>query len=306
MLALGAGGDPRAVDWCDAEDNTDWTPSSTNLAGGKRLQTNGKLLAGRRVRGGVLLWTDVDVHAVNYEGLPLVYGFERLATGCGAASKGAMCVVNDEAYWMGPNGFWAYRGGVVPLPCDVSDYVFSGLNETQISKVTSWHNTDWGEVWWHYPSSGSDEVDRYVAYSYREDHWTIGQMDRLCGTNRAGLPNPQLVDSAGAIYNHEIGNAKDGRQPFLTSGPVEIGEGDRTMEVHAIIPDETNLGDWAVSFVSGDYPMDASATVAAVTATAKTNVRFSARRVAVKTTLAAEQDGRLGRFRFDAKPGSGR
>lgn len=306
MFALGSDGDPRAVDWSDAEDNTDWTPSSTNLAGGKRLQTNGKLQCGKRLRGGCLLWTDVDVHAVSYVGLPLVYNFERLATGCGVASKGAVAVVNDEAFWMGTNSFWVYRGGVVPLPCEVSDYVFSDLNHTQISKVSAWHNSDWGEVWWHYPSAASDEVDRYVVFSYREGHWTIGEIDRLCGCERAGLPNPQLVDSDGAIYNHEIGNAKDARLPFLTSGPVEIGEGDRTMEVHAIIPDESNLGDVAVSFFTGDYPMSSDTTVAAVTSTAKTDVRFSDRRVAVKMTGPADTDFRIGRFRFAAKPGSGR
>lgn len=307
MFALGSDGDPRAIDWCDAEDNTDWTPSSTNLAGGKRLQTNGKLQCGKRVRGGYLLFTDVDVHLATYVGLPLVYVFERLATGCGVASKGAVAVVNDDAFWMGTNSFWSYRGGVDPLPCDVSDYVFGDINRTQISKVSAWHNSDWGEVWWHYPSADSDENDRYVVLNYREGHWAIGALDRLCGCDRGALPNPQLVDSAGALYNHEKAHLKDARTPYLLSGPVEIGEGDRTMEVHAIIPDETNLGDVAVSFTTGDYPMTGSdATVAAVTATAKTDVRFSARRVAVRMTIDAEQDARIGRFRFDAKPGSGR
>lgn len=306
MFALGSDGDPRAIDWCDAEDNTDWTPSSTNLAGGKRLQTNGKLLCGRRVRGGSLLFTDVDVHLATYVGLPLVYSFERLATGCGAASKGAVTVVNDDAYWMGTNSFWTYQGGIVPLPCDVSDYVFSDINETQISKVSSWHNSDHGEVWWLYPSSGSTEVDRYVVFSYREGHWTIGEMDRLCGCPRAGLPNPQMVDSAGAIYNHEYGNLKDARLPFVQSGPIELGEGDRTMEVHAYIPDENTLGSVAASFSTADYPMDSATTVAAVTATAKTDLRFSARRVAVTITGGADVDFRFGRARFDVKPGSGR
>lgn len=306
MFALGAGGDPRAVDWCDAEDNTDWTPSSTNLAGGKRIQTAGKLLCGKKVRGGSLLFTDVDVHLATYEGLPLVYSFERLATGCGAASKGAVAIVNDEAFWMGTNGFWSYRGGVSPLPCEVAGYVFSNINATQISKVSAWHNSDWGEVWWHYPSAASTEVDRYVVFNYREGHWNIGALDRLCGCDRSALPNPQLVDSTGRLYNHEYGHAKDARTPFLTSGPVEIGEGDRTMEVHAIIPDESNLGRVAVSFFTGDYPMDANTTVASVTAASKTDVRFSDRRVSVKMTIAADQDARIGRFRFDAKPGSGR
>jgi hypothetical protein len=307
MFALAANGDPRALDWCDAEDNTDWTPSSTNLAGGKRLQTNGGLKCGKRVQGAYLLWTDTDVHRATFVGLPLVYSFERLETGCGVASKGAAVVAaNGQVFWFGVNGFWGYNGYVDAVPCDVSDYVFSDLNRTQISKVTGWHNSLWGEVWWHYPSSGSTEVDRYVVYNYREGHWNIGALSRLCGVDRAPLQYPQLVGNDGYIYSHETGNVKDGRQPYLTSGPVEIAGGDRTMEVHAYIPDEATLGSLAVSFSVADYPMDSASSVAAVTATAKTDLRFSARRVAVTYTGDADVDFRMGKVRFDVKPGAGR
>ena len=84
------------------------------------------------------------------------------------------------------------------------------------------------------------------------------------------------------------------------------GEGDRTMEVHAYIPDEATLGSLAVSFSVADYPMDAPVTVAAVTATAKTDLRFSARKVAVIYTGDADVDFQMGRIRFDVKPGAGR
>ena len=106
MVALGSDEDPRAVDWCGAENNTDWTPSATNLAGGKRLQTNGSLQSGHRVRGGNLIFTDVDVYFMRYEGLPFVYSFDQLATGCGVISKNCVATVDDKAYWMGTNGFW--------------------------------------------------------------------------------------------------------------------------------------------------------------------------------------------------------
>ena len=172
LVALGSDEDPRAVDWSDAEDNTDWTPSATNLAGGKRLQTNGSLSAGHRVRGGNLVFTDVDVFFMRYAGLPLVYEFEQLATGCGVVSKNCVATVDDKAYWMGTNGFWTYNGYVDDLPCDVSDYVFSNINRTQISKVSAFHNSLWGEVWWLYPSADSDECDRYVFYNYHEERWT--------------------------------------------------------------------------------------------------------------------------------------
>jgi hypothetical protein len=78
------------------------------------------------------------------------------------------------------------------------------------------------------------------------------------------------------------------------------------MEVHVYIPDEATLGSLAVSFSVADYPMDSASSVAAVTATAKTDLRFSARRVAVTYTGDADVDFRMGKVRFDVKPGAGR
>src|SRR6056297_1529356 len=51
LFALGAGGNPRKVQWCDREDNTLWTPSATNEAGDIELQTSGQVMAGVRTRG---------------------------------------------------------------------------------------------------------------------------------------------------------------------------------------------------------------------------------------------------------------
>ena len=289
MMALGSDDDPRAVDWCDAEDNTDWTPTATNLAGGKRLQTDGRLMGGKRVQGANLLWTDVDVHRATFVGLPLVYSFERLETGCGVVSKNGVAVgANGRAYWMGENSFWTYNGYVDALPCDVADYVFSDINRLQISKASAWHNSRWSEIWFLYPSADSDECDRYVALNYRENHWTIGTISRLCGVDKGVLQHPLMMGDDGYLYSHETGDLKDGRQPFTTSGPVEIGNGDRTMDVNAIIPDESNLGDVSVSFSVADYPMDAPALVASVSSRSKTDVRFNARKVSVTMTADAD------------------
>ena len=38
LFALGAGGNPRKVQWCDRENNTLWSPAATNEAGDIELQ----------------------------------------------------------------------------------------------------------------------------------------------------------------------------------------------------------------------------------------------------------------------------
>ena len=62
IFALGAGGNSRKIAWCDFEDNTTWTPSTTNQAGSQELQTNGQIMQGIRTRGQTLIITDVDAH----------------------------------------------------------------------------------------------------------------------------------------------------------------------------------------------------------------------------------------------------
>lgn len=306
VMALATDGDPRALDWSDAENRTVWIPSSTNLAGGKRLQTNGSLKVCERVRGGYLILSDVDAHFVRYVGLPLVYQFSSLSEGCGVVSKGATVSTPDETFWFGEDAFWAYGGRVSPLDCDVKDYVFGDINRLQTSKVTGWHNSLKGEAWWHYPSSGSTECDRYVFFDYRKRIWGIGALARLCGVDRGVLPQPQLVGADGFVYRHETGDLKDARQPFVTSGPVQIGNGDRTMEVDEYVPDENTLGSVAASFSVRDYPMDTPVAVAAVAAASRTDVRFSGRMVSVTFTGDADVAFRIGDPRFNVKKGSPR
>jgi hypothetical protein len=300
LFALGAGGNPRKVQWCDQEDNTVWTPAATNQAGDFELATPGTLLAGKRVKGVNLLFTDVDVHTAVYIGAPFVYGFEKAGSGCGLISAQAVAAIDTAAIWMSKSGFWTYDGYVKPLPSDVSDYVFSNMNFNQASKVYAVHNSQFGEIWWYYPSSGSNENDSYVTYNYRENHWNIGSLARTAGTDAGVFTNPLLVSSDGYIYEHEVGFAYDSASVYAESGPVQIGNGDNLMSVRQVVPDEQTLGEAVVSFKTRNYPTGAQSTFGPYTAANPTDVRFMARQVNVKVTGAVLADWRIGVMRLDA------
>jgi hypothetical protein len=300
LFALGAGGNPRKVQWCDQEDNTVWTPLATNQAGDYELATPGTLLAGKRVKGVNLLFTDVDVHTATYIGAPFVYGFEKAGSGCGLISAQSVAAIDTAAIWMSKSGFWTYDGYVKPLPSDVSDYVFSNINYNQASKVYAVHNSQFGEIWWYYPSSGSNENDSYVTYNYRENHWNIGSLARTAGTDAGVFTNPLLVSSDGYIYEHEVGFAYDSASVYAESGPVQLGNGDNLMSVRQVVPDEQTLGEAVVSFKTRNYPTGAQSTFGPYTAANPTDVRFMARQVNVKVTGAVLADWRIGVMRLDA------
>jgi hypothetical protein len=300
LFALGAGGNPRKVQWCDQENNTLWTPDTDNLAGDFELATPGALLAGKRVKGINLLFTDVDVHTAQYVGAPFVYGFEKAGSGCGLISAQAVAAIDTAAIWMSKSGFWIYDGYVKPLPSDVSDYIFGNMNFNQSSKVYAIHNSQYGEIWWYYPSSGSNENDSYVTYNYRENHWAVGTLARTAGTDAGVFSRPMAVSVDGYVYEHEVGFDYEGASVFAESGPVQIGNGDNIMSVREVIPDEQALGEAVVSFTARNYPTGAEFSFGPYSAANPTSVRFSGRQINMKVTGAVLADWRVGVMRLDA------
>jgi hypothetical protein len=306
LMALGANGNPRGLAWSNQEDNTDWTPSATTYAGDFILQTSGKLMCGRRVRGGTLLLTTVDAWLAEFLGQPFVYGFEQKGgAGTGVIAQGAVATMDGEAVpanavWMGQQGFFAYNGYVQPLVCEVAGLVFADINRAQISKVSAWHNADFGEVTWFYPSASSKENDRYVTWNYRDDWWTIGQSGiRTCGTEKGPLNEPLAVDVDGKPYKHEYGLDHGGSEPFAESGPFHIKEGAKVIQVTKIIPDEHILGDVEMTVFTRFQPKGEEFVEGPFTLSDETDCRFQAREMRVRYTGTRLAPWRVGHFRLD-------
>lgn len=307
IFALGAGGDPRKVQWCDREDNTTWTPSTTNEAGDIDLQTPGQIMCGVRTRGQTLILTDMDAHAATYQGPPFVYGFERVGSACGALSRKSIAAVDGGVYWMGRRGFHLYAGGAVQdVPCEVADYVFSDINSAQVSKVCGVPNQQFDEIWWFYPSSSSVENDRYVVFNYVEGHWSIGTLSRTAGFDRGIFRTPVWFGADGVAYDHETGLSYGGALPFAESGPISLGAGDQVMVVTELIPDEKTQGDVEATFSTRFHPNDELRTYGPYDMANPTSVRFTGRQVTMKVTTARASDWRVGVMRVDAKPGGRR
>lgn len=307
VFALGAGGNARKVQWSDQEDNTMWTPAITNQAGDIELETTGSIVCAKRLRGVNLIFTDVDVHTAQYQGPPFVYGFERIATGCGVISAQAVAAVESVAYWWSPAGFFMYDGFVRPLKCDVLDYVVSNLSQVQKSKVYAVANNQFGEVWWLYPSASNTEVDSYVAYNYREGHWTIGSLSRTAGTDRGVFTYPLMVSADGYVYEHEVGVQYDNGAPFAETGPIEIGNGDNILVAKEIIADEKLQGSVSLQFKTRFTPNASESTSSYTINGNYTPVRFTGRQINMRVTGASpNSDWRVGVMRLDAVAGGRR
>ena len=307
MVALGAGGNPRKVQWSDREDRNVWTPAATNAAGDIELQTGGQIMQAIRTRGQTLILTDQDAHTMTYVGQPFVYGFGRVGMSCGAVSRRSAVPMDSGVFWMGPSGFYSFSGGAVSeVRSDIADYVFSDINTSQISKVWAVANSEHDEVWWFYPSGASTECDRYAVYSTTENHWTIGSMARTAGVDAGILSRPVWWGVNGMAYNHEKGLNYSGAAVFAESGPVEISGGEQVMSAVELIPDEKTQGDVTVTFSTRFHPNDTERTYGPYSLANPTAVRFTGRQATMKVTGARLADWRFGIPRLDVRPGGRR
>lgn len=307
LFALGAAGNPRLVQWCDRENNTSWTPAATNEAGDIELQTSGQIMQGIRTRGQSLIITDIDAHSVTYIGGQFVYGFSRVGSSCGAVSRRSAAAVDEGVFWMGQRGFFAYAGGAVQdIPCEVADHVFNDMNAAQASKVWAVANQQYNEIWWWYPSEGSNEIDRYVSYNYKEGHWSIGQLSRTAGVDRGVFRRPIWFKTDGDAYNHDTGLNYEGADVFAESGPISLGAGDNVMSATMLIPDELTQGDVEATFKTRFHPNDDERSYGPYAMANPTSVRFTGRQVRMRVEGAKLADWRVGIMRLEATAGSKR
>lgn len=336
VMALGTS-NQRRVTWADQAGYSVWGPLVTNAAGSWDLQTNGKIMAGQRTKNETLIWTDVDIHAARYVGGTGIYRFDQVGDRCGLISKRAKVVVDTVAFWMGKTNFFAYDGYTKTLPSEVRDYVFSDFNHTQAAKVWAMSVSRFGEVWWFYPSARSTECDRYVVFNYQENHWTTGQLgQRTTGVDSGPTQYPLMCDVSGRLYEHEIGQSRvavafgqpgivlldesgnplltetgeeivtEHTAPYLESGPIELGNGDRLMSLQRLVPDEKTLGDARAYIYSAMYPTEDETEHGPFTLANPTPVRINARQVRLRLEEVRAADWRIGVLRLGVRESSRR
>jgi hypothetical protein len=237
--------DPLVIRFSDQENPAEWRSLATNTAGELRIGTGSAIVAAVQTKQQVVVFTETSLHAMQYIGPPFTFGIGEVSSAISIMSPNAAVAVGDIVFWMGKNEFYAYDGAVTQLPCDVKEFVFSGINPSQILKVYAGHSSSFSEVWWFYPSTNSTENDRYVVYNYEQRVWYYGGMPRTAWADRNVLGFPIAVSPDGFVYYQESGLNDDSVDPpvplapYIESSVVDIGDGDQFMFATRLIPDLT-------------------------------------------------------------------
>jgi hypothetical protein len=180
------------IRWCDVDNYNSWTLSPTNQAGGYRIPKGSRIVQGIQGPQQGLIWTDLGVWAMQFVGLPYVYQFNEIGTGCGLIGRKAAASMNGVVYWMGQSQFFKLSGsGVEPIMCPVWDVIFQDLDTTNLDKIRVAPNSRFGEISWYYPTkSNGGEINAYVKYNIVLNQWDYGSLSRTAWINESVFGPP--------------------------------------------------------------------------------------------------------------------
>ena len=318
--------DPMLIRFSDQENPTVWQSTATNTAGDLRLGSGSEIICAVETRQQVLVYTDTAVYAMQFLGPPFTFGVTLISENTTIMSPNTAKAVDDQVFWMGDEDFYVYNGQVQKLPCPVRSYVFNDFNDTQAEKAFAALNSTHNEVWWFYPSTSSEEVDRYVTYNYLENVWYFGTMTRTAWVDRGVRAFPLAASTDNYLYSQELGLNDGSTVPaqaissYIESSQIDIGDGDSFAFIRRLIPDVTFTGSSATNpsanfliktrnFPGANFNMTStsdivrSATVPVEQFTDQAHIRLRGRSM----TLRVESDEldvqwRLGSPRLDIRP----
>ena len=321
--------------FADRESLTVFAPTAENEAGSLRIADGSRIIGAVRSTGQILVWTDQSLHGIQFVGTPFTFGQRQLGANCGLIAQHAAIDVNGQAFWMGDDAFYMYDGVVKKMPCSVQDYVYDDLSYTNKNDIACGVNPEFNEILWYYPSSDATQIDRVVVYNYLEGTWytsTLGRTSYLGNytfenpissefnaslvanaTTSTGVSDTPFGVTAGAsyLYNQEVGNNQaDGSaiSASLTTGSIEIGDGDQFMSVSRFVPDFTSLANnLTVTLTLEDYPQSTASQITTGTVTSTTdkiNIRGRGRSVKLNfaTNTVDDTNWRLGSMKLQLRP----
>jgi hypothetical protein len=317
VLALGAAGDLRKIQWSNQETVDEWSATATNTAGDLTLQTTGYIVCGKRVQNGVAVWTETDLHLMTFLGPPLVYGVQRLSENAGVLTPYAIHSSTEITTWLNRSGFWAFDGYARPLPCPIQDRVMRTVDWSQEGLIYSGGNAEFGEAWWWCPSKSdtAGQCGYYVVYNYRDNVWydslTSSGITRNCWIDKNIWNAPIAVDpSNNTIYQHESTDPTQDTISEAETGAVDIMRGERYSRISKIYSDCDESPTSSLSFqfytapagdatetISASYPLESDGVI---------DVRLQGRQIRYKVSGALTNDWTVGNTRFETHIGGSR
>ena len=317
VMLIGAGGNPRRVQWSDLENYNSWTPSATNQTGYIDLEASSPIITGVRVKEGVLVLTQREAFLVRYVGAPYYYGVEKLGSTTFSAPV-SVATGGNAAVWFGEEGFWRYDGGAVRL---LNCPIFGDIKQTYDPLYGNYRahlheNGIFPEFWFDFPDiySPDGECNNYVIWNYVDNIWIRGKRARSAafGASTANFPVAAGMDNN--VYQHEDGWLENGLSRigsvWAETSVLDFGQRGSAVDINqALIASDPNSdpNNYQIKFLSRYAPSQAETVFGPYQPRSDgyTDMRVTGRDLRMRIEATQDDYWSLGQIRLDIEGNGG-
>ena len=247
----GGTADPLLIRFATQDQPNVWTPFVTNSAGFLRVSRGSAIVCAIATRQEILVYTEGTLNSLQFLGTTDVFGLQELSDNISILSPRSVVTVNNTAYWIGHDKFYAYGGRVETLPCTLRNHVFENLNYNQADQIISGTNEGWNEIWWFYPTADSNVNNAYVIYNHLEKIWYYGTIDRTAWSDSSLREYPQAITATyftGSLNNSTTLTVSAISVGILAVGSVITGTGVATgTKITALGTGTGGIGNYTVN-----------------------------------------------------------
>ena len=232
--------------WCSADNLDDWTAAATNTAGSLLIrEAETPIRCVCQLGNSLAVYTDTQMFAVNYVGLPNIFGYQVALEGSvGAVSPNSVISVGRQNYGASRDGFFVTDGSSVNMigrESGMNQFFRDNVAQSELAQIYGFDNSKENEVVWAVPLNSSS-ITKEIYYNYKTGQW--GMRDQIISAylDRGVFHDAISGDSIGNLYY-------EGNTPSLANPSVsavtkahDMNDADRFKEISSIRVGKEGVG----------------------------------------------------------------
>lgn len=188
------------VRWCDINNETDWTSTSTNQADYQDIPDGGQIVG---IRGGEfgLIFLERAIHRMTYVGTPFIFQFDNISRNKGCMVAGSIAQYQGTTFFLSDDGFYMCDGqNVIPIGAEKIDKFFlNDASESDYVSMSAAVDPIRKLVLWNYASTSGDR--KLLVFNFSTKKWTYGDAgtDYIAEASSASVTLEQLDSISSSI-----------------------------------------------------------------------------------------------------------
>jgi hypothetical protein len=173
-----------------------WRPTieqPDSIAGSVSLGRGGSIVGGESLRDSFVIYSESAINVLDFTGDALGWRRRAISSAAGLASQSALVEYQGKHFFVSPGDIQTFDGNSLGsiMHNRLRKRLASRMNVDKLHNSWATHNPTFNEIWFGVPEGDDDHPSTAYAYNYRDDNWSIRDLERPFRHAHFGL-TPQV------------------------------------------------------------------------------------------------------------------